>query len=58
MPDPLARSRRYRERAAECRKLASLTGDENVRAEYTLLATHYEELADVELKQAGDKSPD
>jgi hypothetical protein len=52
MPDPLDRARRYRERAAECRKLARLATSPTTRAEYETLASHYEEIAEAELKLA------
>jgi hypothetical protein len=52
MPDPLTRSLRYRERAAECRKLAALAATPEIRADYETLAIRYEEIADAELKLA------
>ena len=53
MPDPLFRARRYRDRAAECRKLASSATSPTTRAEYELLASFYDEIAEAELKLAG-----
>jgi|307.fasta_scaffold70315_2 hypothetical protein len=52
MPDPLTRSRRYRERADECRKLAALAKSPEARAEYEKLAGFYDEIAEAELKLA------
>jgi hypothetical protein len=48
--DPLTRSLRYRERAAECRKLATLATTPATRVEYEELARCYEEIAAAELK--------
>jgi hypothetical protein len=52
MPDPVDRAKRYRERAAECRKQARLATSSTTRAEYETLASHYEEIAEAELKLA------
>jgi hypothetical protein len=52
VPDPLTRSLRYRERAAECRRLAGLAISEETRGQYETLAQHYDELADAELTRA------
>jgi hypothetical protein len=43
---------RYRQRAAECRRLASLADSEHLRAEDEKLALQYEEIAEAELKLA------
>jgi hypothetical protein len=52
VPDPLTRSLRYRERAAECRKLAKISVTPDLQAEYENLALRYDEIADAELKIA------
>jgi len=52
MPDPITRAKRYRDRAAECRKLASLASSDATRVEYELLASYYDEIAQAELKLA------
>jgi hypothetical protein len=49
MSDPLSRSKRHRERAAECRRLASLAASAETKAEYEELARNYEELAQAEI---------
>jgi hypothetical protein len=54
MPDPLSRARRYLERAAECRRLASLTFADT-RAEYEELASQYEDIAQIELSLSDAK---
>jgi hypothetical protein len=43
---------RYRERAAECRKLAKISVTPDLQAEYENLALRYDEIADAELKIA------
>jgi hypothetical protein len=48
----MSRSLRYRERAKECRNIASLAKDARIRAEYEKLATFYDEIAGAELKLA------
>jgi hypothetical protein len=48
VPDPLSKAQRYRERAAECRRLASLATSAETQREYEELAGHYEELARAE----------
>jgi hypothetical protein len=55
MPDPITRSKRYRERAVECRRLASLADNDHLRAEYEQLAGHYDEIAEAELKIAEEQ---
>ena len=52
MPDPLTRSLRYRERAAECLKLAAMAATQEIRAGYEDLAARYTDIAEVELKLA------
>jgi hypothetical protein len=54
MPDPFSRARRYLERAAECRRLASLTSADT-RAEYADLASQYEDIAQTELSVSDAK---
>jgi hypothetical protein len=49
MPDPINRVRRFRERAAECRRLASLATSGEERSEYEALASQYEDIARAEL---------
>ena len=56
VPDHLTRSLRYRERAAKCRKLAAVAASDAVRAEYEMLALHYQEIADAELMLANAES--
>jgi hypothetical protein len=56
VPDPLSRAQRHRERAVECRRLASQTTSAEVRAEYEELARNYEELAQAEISMA-DPAP-
>ena len=50
MPDPSSRAARYRQRAIECRRLASTASNDYLRAEYEKLAIKYEDIADAELK--------
>ena len=57
MPDPYARAQRYRERAAECRRLAALAVSPKTRADYETLADQYEEIAKLELKLADAERP-
>jgi hypothetical protein len=52
VPDPSSRALRYRERAAECRRLAAAADNEHLRAEYTKLAGYFDEVAEAELKIA------
>jgi hypothetical protein len=45
MPGPFSTAQRYREQAAECRRLAFLATSSDVRTEYELLANEYEDIA-------------
>ena len=54
MPDPFSRARRYFERAAECRRLASLISADT-RPEYAELASQYEDIAQTELSLSNAK---
>jgi hypothetical protein len=52
VPDPSSRVLRWRERAAECRRLAALADNDHLRAEYEKLAGYFDEIAEAELKIA------
>jgi hypothetical protein len=53
VPDSRIRAAaRYRTQVAECRQLADIASDENLRAEYTRAAQHYLSLAEAEEKLA------
>jgi hypothetical protein len=52
MPDPISRALRYRERAEECRRLASIPAPSET-GHYARIAEHYATLAEAEEKLAG-----
>jgi hypothetical protein len=52
MQDSPSSAQRHRERAAECRRLASLATSADTRAEFEQLAENYEELAEIEIALA------
>jgi hypothetical protein len=52
MPDSLAKAIRYKERAAECDKLADLAADDQIREHYQKLGDDYLVMAQTELKRA------
>jgi hypothetical protein len=49
MIDPLARANRYKERAAECMRLAEITREHEIASHYRQIAEHYLTLAQGEL---------
>jgi hypothetical protein len=49
MAEFFSRAQRYGERAAQCRRLASLATSTDERAEYEKLANEYEDIAQAEL---------
>ena len=59
MPDPLNRTKRFRERAEECAKVAELTTSNKIRRHYKRIAESYLAMARAELikaeKIAGNK---
>jgi hypothetical protein len=57
VPDSFTRAQRYRERAAECRRLAAMTLSPKPRADYEELARRYDEIAEMEVKLAGTDKP-
>jgi hypothetical protein len=48
MPEHTSRASRYRDRAAECHRLAGSTSDTQLRAHYTEMAEQYLALAEAE----------
>jgi branched-subunit amino acid aminotransferase/4-amino-4-deoxychorismate lyase len=54
MSDPATRAMRYRERAAECLRLAEIAAADDIKEHYRRLADHYDELAAAEDRQARD----
>jgi hypothetical protein len=52
MKDPLSRAKRYKERAAECMRLAGWSTDQEISRHYQLVAENYLILAQGELAHA------
>ena len=48
MSDPIERARHFRDRAAECERLASTAVDQETQSEYRTIASHYIALAEAE----------
>jgi hypothetical protein len=48
MPDHLAKAKRYRERANECRHLAKLAASPQAQKDFEKLASYYDQLAQEE----------
>ena len=48
MLDPITREQRHRDSAAECRKRAALAKSSETRARFEILASRYDEMAEVE----------
>jgi hypothetical protein len=57
MSDRPGKARRFRERAAECLRLAEIAASEELKAEYLTIAGHYLTLALEEDNKAGRPSP-
>jgi len=52
MTDPLSRAKRYKERAAECMRLAGQSTDQEIARHYQFVAENYLNLAQGELALA------